>query len=218
MENIYFMEINEDFSEQQQAMLAFLSMEKQQKILSLRFAVDKKLSLFADVLVRCLACQIHNLKNQDMVFEQNDFGKPYLAGFPAFQFNISHTRNALVVAISNQAVGIDIEKVQQANLRIAQQFFTAKEVAWIYEEAEKQDERFYAVWTQKEAYLKWLGKGISMPLSSFDILEDGFKENLLSIRFGDYLISVFTNAHFNRSALEILTEQDLLKMSCCLLS
>lgn len=213
MSHIYFLAVDESFSAQQQALLSLLSPEKRERIQSMRFDIDQKLSLYADVLVRCLACRALHVSNDGLVFLQNAFGKPCLMGHPGFQFNISHTRSAIAVALSNREVGVDIERVGKADLRISRRYFTAAESDWVEAGGAKADERFYTVWTRKEAYIKWLGRGLSIPLSSFDT---GGKK-FFSTHQGDYLISAFPASGENGDASTALTEHELLVMGGTLL-
>lgn len=177
----------------------------------MRFDIDQKLSLYADVLVRCLACGALHVSNDGLVFLQNAFGKPCLMGYPGFQFNVSHTRSAIAVALSNREIGIDLERVDKADLRISRRYFTSAESDWIEAGGAGADERFYTVWTRKESYIKWLGKGLSIPLSSFDTSGKKF----FSTHQGDYLISAFPASE--EDVFTSLTEHELLVMGGVLL-
>ena len=213
MDHLYFLAVDKPFLAQQQALLALLPPEKRARIQGMRFDMDQKLSLYADVLVRCLACRALRVSNDGLVFLQNAFGKPCLMGYPGFHFNISHTRSAIVVALSNREIGVDIERVDKADLRIARRYFTAAEVDWIEAGGAEADERFYTVWTRKEAYIKWLGRGLSIPLSSVDTSGETF----FSTRQGDYLISAFPASGEKGNVLTSVTERELLVMGGALL-
>ena len=213
MDHLYFLAVDKPFLAQQQALLALLPPEKRARIQGMRFDMDQKLSLYADVLVRCLACRALRVSNDGLVFLQNAFGKPCLMGYPGFHFNISHTRSAIVVALSNREIGVDIERVDKADLRIARRYFTAAEVDWIEAGGAEADERFYTVWTRKEAYLKWRGEGLSIPLSSFETGGELF----FSTRRGDYLISAFPSSGGAWGPPIPVTEHELLVMGSALL-
>ena len=65
-------------------------------------------------------------------------------------------------------IGVDIEKIQLIDLKVAQRFFSEKE----YEDliAKTSSERiayFYDLWTLKESLTKTLGIGLTIPLNSF---------------------------------------------------
>ncbi len=213
MNQLYFLAVAQPFPAQEQALLALLSPEKRANVQNLRFDIDQKLSLYADVLVRCLACKALCVSNDALVFLQNPSGKPYLRDYPDLQFNVSHTRNAIAIALSNREVGVDIERVGKVDWLIARRYFTTAEIDWIEAGGAEADERFYTVWTRKEAYLKWRGEGLSIPLSSFETGGELF----FSTRRGDYLISAFPSSGGAWGPPIPVTEHELLVMGSALL-
>lgn len=98
---------------------------------------------------------------------QTDSGKPYLKDYPSLQFNLSHSGDYAVCAITQNApLGIDIEccsdplSPARNFLSIAKRFFAPDEYKKILE-AKNRESYFLTLWTRKEAYLKLLGKGLS---------------------------------------------------------
>jgi 4'-phosphopantetheinyl transferase len=103
-------------------------------------------------------------------------GKPAIdpgLGLPDIRFNLSHSGNRAVVAVSMVSeVGIDIERVEpaRAKLAIAERFFSPQEFDTL--RTLPQSDRvlaFFSCWTRKEAYLKARGDGLSLQLSEFDV-------------------------------------------------
>lgn len=103
---------------------------------------------------------------------KDKYGKPFLKDFPYLHFNISHSKDAIVCGVSDNPIGVDIEKIRTLNTRIIEKYFKPKEKAYIYYRPEMQNERFIEIWTKKEAYAKGLGKGMKIPFNSFDVLGD----------------------------------------------
>ena len=62
--------------------------------------MESKLSIFSDLFVRYSICNKHHLQNSELRFTKNLYGKPYLLNKQNIFFNISHTNNAFVVALS----------------------------------------------------------------------------------------------------------------------
>lgn len=111
-----------------------------------------------------------NTDREKLVILKNAYGKPYLRDYSSIHFNISHTKGIIVCAVADMVVGVDIEMVKPFNRRIVERFFTKNEQDYIFTSAKGQNERFTEIWTKKEAYVKWLGKGIAIPFESFDVM------------------------------------------------
>ena len=79
-------------------------------------------------------------------------GKPHFKNSPLF-FSISHSENVVAVAISEREVGVDVEKLRNVRKGVANRFFTGSEAEYAGSDAE----RFFEIWTKKEAYAKAKG-------------------------------------------------------------
>ena len=95
---------------------------------------------------------------------------------PPLHFNLSDTDGLGLVALSvDGPLGVDVERHRSdaSRLDVARRFFSAAEVRAL--EALPEAERmlaFHRVWTRKEAYVKALGLGLALELSSFDVSHD----------------------------------------------
>lgn len=87
----------------------------------------------------------------------NEYGKPYIGGGP--EFSISHCKEGIAVAVDDKPIGIDIESIRKADEALIQRTMNIAEQQEIAA-AEKPEVAFTALWTRKEAYLKYLGTGI----------------------------------------------------------
>ncbi|HEY5588720.1 MAG TPA: 4'-phosphopantetheinyl transferase superfamily protein [Candidatus Paceibacterota bacterium] len=212
VDKLYYVEIDENIDENIYAyLLSLISLKKQHKISKFKFAVNKKLSLFSDILVQYIACQILNVTTNDLHFANNEYGKPYLVGYPNFHYNISHTINAIVVGVSNKPIGVDIEKIKQSDLKIAKRFFTDNEINYTLSDTKRYDKLFYEIWTRKEAYIKWDGRGLSIPLKSFDVKNDICGVTIRTFLIQDYLLSVCCEKAFTNDDIEAISEEDMIK-------
>jgi 4'-phosphopantetheinyl transferase len=102
-------------------------------------------------------------------------GKPQLSTDHTSRlcFNVSHSDDVALFAfaIANE-VGVDIERVRPdfGGMEIASHFFSEKEVVALREiPSHLADKAFFQVWTQKEAYVKAHGGGLSIPLRDFTV-------------------------------------------------
>ena len=100
-------------------------------------------------------------------------GKPYCADRPDVHFNVSHSGDWAVCAVSSAPVGCDIERIGHYRPRVAERCFAPEELAALNALSDEaaQADLFFRFWTLKESFLKALGCGISEPLSSvsFDL-------------------------------------------------
>lgn len=90
-------------------------------------------------------------------------GKPYLADH-SFQFNLSHSGPYVFCGVSEQEIGVDIQKMQKLkDLSLAKRFFSTEEFRAL-EECGDEDARrlmFFRLWVRKEAYGKLTGRGLA---------------------------------------------------------
>ena len=211
---VYFIRISENFEEEVfKHLLSAVGIDKQRKINKLAFNIDKKLSLYADLSIRIIVFQNLLIDNKKIIYEYNRFGKPYLIGFPAIHFNVSHTRNAIVVGFSEQPIGVDVEKITKRDENIEYRFFTKNECDYILS-CENQDKGFYEVWTRKEAYTKYLGKGLSYPFNLFDVFENrNISEKIRTVQRDEYIISYCSESDVDNICEEELPEYRIEKLA-----
>ena len=84
-------------------------------------------------------------------------------------FNVSHAGDYVVGVLSDCEVGCDIEKNANAPLEVAEHYFYHSELAYI-KAAKNKDKAFFTLWTLKESYMKMTGRGMSLPLDSFEVV------------------------------------------------
>lgn len=110
-------------------------------------------------------------------FTTDDHGKPHLVNGRETQFNLSHSRDLMLLAVTRgMPVGVDIEQVRRLKDAhgIAHRFFTARESEWLRgRQGSEVDSAFFSLWTRKEAILKATGEGISSGLETIELLDAG---------------------------------------------
>lgn len=155
-------------------MLSLVSENKQVKISKYCYVQDAKRALYSDILIRYIACKTLDIGNQELVFSSGECGKPFLVGYPDFHYNISHSGEWVVCAISNTEVGVDIEQVMPIDFNIAKRFFTEYEYSQLLTQPQNEQlNYFYKIWTLKESYIKCTGEGLKCPLNSFEFQIEG---------------------------------------------
>ncbi|MDF2940877.1 MAG: 4-phosphopantetheinyl transferase [Gammaproteobacteria bacterium] len=114
-----------------------------------------------------------NISPEQIEFQYQDLGKPELKNYPDLQFNLSHTGPIALYALSlKQPIGVDIERIRSCDeLELAERFFAQSEYQSLLNlKPELRLDAFFQIWTQKEAYIKALGKGLAY-LDQFSVAD-----------------------------------------------
>ena len=82
--------------------------------------------------------------------------------------NLSHSGEYVALAVGDVPVGIDVEHKSDNDFKVTKRMFTKRDQDYIFGDMLDSKRRFRDIWTIKESFLKCLGIGISVPLSSFD--------------------------------------------------
>lgn len=143
-----------------------------ERILRYRFWEERQRSLLGRLLTRYAIIKNFCINNNDITIVENKYGKPFLFGDNKISFNVSHSKDWVVCAINTSAIGIDVQEIKDMKLSIADRFFTKQENDYLASLNEKEQlHGFYDIWSLKEAYIKALGLGLSMPLKEFSIIK-----------------------------------------------
>lgn len=134
---------------------------------------------------------------ENPIWKLNSYGKPYIAGWDK-DFSISHARDISVVALSSEAIGIDIEDMGRD---IDLEKFKRTEFLNFDEGAYNNKEEFLMRFTALEAYLKYLGKGFYKDARTISVkkvndaivIDDGKVVKVETISDGGYTISIVMN-------------------------
>ncbi|WP_172622889.1 4'-phosphopantetheinyl transferase family protein [Aquicella siphonis] len=168
--------------EQENERFDLLSIEERERALRFHFPIHKQRFIAARSMLRSLLGLYLACAPQDIAFAYDENEKPRLqtSGQMGLQFNLSHSDHMAVYAFTlHHAVGVDIEKIRDTyNPDVAERYFSRRENQDLL--SLPHNERtagFYRIWARKEAIVKAVGKGLTMPLSRFsvsarDICED----------------------------------------------
>lgn len=211
MTQLYFMEIEPRGNDiVLEKMMTYISRAKKERLLRYRSDIDRKTGVYAEILVRCMICVKFGVRLTDIDIQVSRTGKPFISGFPCYEFNISHTRSAVAVALSDKPVGVDVEKIREIDFRVAEKVFSDHEKAWLNVAAPDSQLRFLEIWTKKEALVKYYGTGLTNDLKSADVTVT--RENLATYFSDGYVISVCSDADVQEIDFARLSERDFIKM------
>jgi 4'-phosphopantetheinyl transferase len=168
---------------------ALLDDEERARAARFHFDRDRRTYIAAHALLRSVLAARTGIAPSILRFTAGARGKPELAagqmpvladGRSALRFNLSHTREAVAVAVTTDPacaatdLGVDIEAADRLgdyDARIARSFFAEDEAAALeaLPAAAERARRFLTLWTLKEAVIKTTGEGLSQKLSGFSI-------------------------------------------------
>ena len=141
-----------------------------------RFALDRHAFVQRRTALREVLAAYLGVAPRDLVFDQNRFGKPSIRApqtAAGLSFNASRSGSVAAIAVARTGrIGIDIECLRPLPdaTDIASRCFAAGEVAALQSLAPSDRvEGFFRAWTRKEALVKALGGGLSIPLDAFEV-------------------------------------------------
>lgn len=154
--------------------LAWLSPEECARADRFKFAEHRADFIVSHGVLRMLLARYANLLPGDIRYSYGPNGKP-AAAVPvrSVQFNMSHSGKMAVYALTNGCeIGVDVERIRPvADMdEIAARFFSADEAHELRETVDAdRTQAFFRCWTRKEAYIKAVGDGLSLPLDQFRV-------------------------------------------------
>lgn len=166
-----------------------LPLEEQIKSTQFLHQADRDLYIFSRYFLRSLMGTVLAENSLDLVFEYAPNGKPYLKYDRTLYFNISHVESTIAIAIGREELGIDIESLNRAgDLTKLESFLFSPEELSLYQTLPPAEKRscFMNCWTRKEAVLKALGGGLTLPIHELEVTflpEEKIK--VKKIPFGD---------------------------------
>lgn len=169
---IYYLPLTSmEWSDTEDSLLKYVSLERQARISKYYFASDQKLSLYAALLSRMAILKNTRLSNEALLFSYGKNHKPVLVSDTQLDFSFSHTKSAILCCLSEKhRVGADIESNKNAPFEIMSQVFHPNEIEYVYSDKSLQNKRFFEIWTRKEAYAKRNGTGLTDNLTAIDTL------------------------------------------------
>ena len=190
---------------------------RQEKVDNFIFDKDKKLSSGVYLLLKKMLDE-ENI--DDPIIETEKDGKPYISNYENIHFNMSHAGRMVACAISDEEIGIDIEKIDPLiDMKIAQTFLYNSE----YDNIKKSDNRvdqFFKYWVLKESYMKYTGLGFLLDLDKFEIvIDDGetkvknqnpeLKENEDDVKFSYFDLNQYKLAICSENEADEIFEYNL---------
>lgn len=161
-----------------QKLSLLLSADEQARAERFHFAQERDQCIVARGLLRTLLGGYLRMEPSQLQLINTAQGKPELKGNVnselLLHFNLSHSKDLILFGFGwGRSIGIDIEYIRPLNglEQIAVQVLSQRENAQLGALSARQKQRlFYIFWTQKEAYLKAHGEGLSEFLAQIEVL------------------------------------------------
>ena len=141
-----------------------LSEDEQARAKQFYFERHRRRFIIARATLRHIIARYLNTHASELCFTYNAHGKPHLDS--PLQFNLSHSGELALLSIGSQhANGIDLEFFSpRPYVNLAQQLFSDKEMLGLHAmPLSLLPLAFFHVWSQKEAFIKAIGSGLSYP-------------------------------------------------------
>jgi 4'-phosphopantetheinyl transferase len=153
-----------------------LSIEERIKAENFYFERDRNSFIVRRGILRTIIGRYLDVEPNRILFRFGKNGKPALDNTfdsETIHFNLSHSHGVALFAFSrNHEIGVDIEYMCDISEmdKIVESFFSIEESEVFRSLSEsKKKEAFFYCWTCKEAFIKALGEGMSLPLDRFEV-------------------------------------------------
>ncbi len=171
MLKLYYLKISDFQSYSDDVFSPFVGEETCVAVRSYANAVVRRMKLLGEMLVRRKIQELWGLGERDYTFSKGEHGKPYVKGHKGVFFNLSHSGDYLIAGFSDTEIGVDIERIKGERMEVARRFFHFHEIQCLEQLSGKErEELFFRYWSAKESFLKYTGRGLTVPLSDFEVL------------------------------------------------
>lgn len=155
--------------------LGYLSRDEAARAWRLHRVSDRRRYILAHGVLRTLLAQRLNTAPDLLEFHAGPNGKPELSPPNSHvKFSLAYGRAQIALGLAWRPLGIDIEPLRDdiEFEQIGQRFFTASELDYMCQGSRAEiRERFFYLWTRKEAIVKATGAGLEA-ISTVDVLVD----------------------------------------------
>lgn len=145
--------------------VSILSEAEKSRAAAFRSCSARRLFVAGRVLCRSVMANLLGCAPQALCLAITPSGRPYLHDYPDIDFNLSHTKDRVALAICRGGrIGIDIERLDAFSEKEASEIMpmilSEQELNQVYQLDERhRHDVFLACWVQKEAALKCFGQG-----------------------------------------------------------
>jgi 4'-phosphopantetheinyl transferase len=191
--------------------LSLLSEDEQQRAKQFHFEMDQKNFIIARGSLRTVLASYLQSNPKTILFNYGAHGKPYLID-SSLEFNLTHSKEAFLIGCTvDTPIGVDLELISRKidYCALGEQIFSPAEK--IYFESLATDNKaqaFFQIWTRKEAFIKAIGRGLSMDLKSITTTS---QEAPLLLEHAEQNWRITDLPHRNNHCLALAVQSDMKK-------
>ncbi len=171
---------------------------------------DKKKAIIYRAALRKIIAAYLKCPAQNIKFGLTATNKPFITDQPGINFNISHSGNCLIIAVAQTELGADVEMINNNfNFNeVLDDNFSKDEITFIKEK--DSINRFYLVWTRKEAITKASGKGLEEDMKLIPGLSGKqFADKKIVALPGDVIVTSFMADNHHIASIAIVSQLSL---------
>ena len=176
----------------------FVSKRRQEAIGRFLHIEDKIRCLYAALLVQKKCTELAGIPLKKQFFQISEGGKPRLTDCNLL-FNVSHSGDRVFACFAYDEIGVDVEELGDAPFYVMKNVFHEAEIAYVEsaDDAKSKNERFYEVWTCKEAFGKCKGDGIIYDLKTLNTRSEPLSDHLTTWFREGYCYSVYMDDDYH---------------------
>lgn len=199
----------------QQRVMEVLSESDRSYIDELKSCKKRVTSLAGKLLLQYVA-HIHGFESFHLMYGEQ--GKPYFSDIRNFFFNISHSGDYLILALSRLEIGVDIEQIRKELPRFPEKMLSSIDFSFWQKQVDSEKIRcFFELWTRKESYIKLSGDNIFRKAKGISVSDgERFLESMgeptsffHTCQWNDYMISVSTLEEKANLTFKIVTLEEI---------
>lgn len=189
--------------------LSFVSKQRREAIARFRMQKDKVRSLCCGLLLHFALEEEGITESRTWEIAKADGGKPYFKDHPEICFNMSHSGDYVVVAVSDMPIGVDIQKKEKLVKGMEKQICPERLDAILSMNDEEKETYILNAFSLKEAYMKYTGRGLGLSFQNIQIDEKSeiisqeggkvpaFYSKIDGIELSDYRLFVCAETKFS---------------------
>lgn len=171
MIEVYLLKLTDRLQEPVEKFLHYFTPKRREKILQYQFTADRNRTLWTELLVRSVIAKKFSLPIEEIQIERDMNGKPYVVD-SRLMISLAHSANWAACSVGEVPSGVDVEEDFTDALTVAENFFTAQEYQQVCNvNGWARAEKFLSLWTIKESFAKFTGRGIDENFNAIDALE-----------------------------------------------